>query len=61
MVCASEIQRSTDIDIVTWIEGQLAIINVSVGQKALYEKVIRLEDLLEMQYLQEPVSCSSKS
>ena len=26
------------------------------GQKALYEKVVHLEDLLEMQYLQEPVS-----
>lgn len=29
---------------------------ISVGQKTLYEKIVRLEDLLEMQYLQEPVS-----
>lgn len=30
--------------------------SISAGQKALYEKVVHLEDLLEMQYLQEPVS-----
>lgn len=34
------------------------VFNISIsykGQKALYEKVVHLEDLLEMQYLQEPV------
>ena len=33
------------------------IIIIFLGQRVLYEKTLQLEDLLEKQYLQDPVSC----